>query len=263
MSGPDGGDGTGAKMVGDIKAITFDARGTLVKVRRPVGESYAAIARRHGADLPVAVIEDAFRSVFPSMPPLAFPPMSESELHAREQQWWRTLVQRVVEKAGSVDDFDSFFRDLYAVYKGAEAWKPYREAASVLCLLRSSRFKLGLISNFDSRIEEILVALNLSIWFDSVVFSSRTGVSKPHPGIFERSLAELQVEPHEALHVGDSYDRDYRGATAAGMRALLLDREGHWESRVPPGVERVERLDGVLEAVGVTGFARFAEAHAS
>lgn len=247
----------------EIKAITFDARGTLVKVRHPVGESYAAVARRHGADLPVPVIEDAFRKVFPTMPPLAFPPMGETELHAREQQWWRTLVRRVVETAGDVDDFDSFFADLYAVYRGAEAWKPYREAASVLCLLRSSRFKLGLISNFDSRIEQILVSLNLSIWFDAVVFSSRAGVAKPHPGIFERTLAELDVEPHQALHLGDSYERDYQGAMNAGMRAVLLDREGHWASRVPPSVERVTTLDGVLEKVGVAGFQRFARAHAS
>lgn len=247
----------------DIKAITFDARGTLVKVRFPVGETYAAVARRHGADLSGEDIERAFYEVFPSMPPLAFPPMSEHELHRREHQWWRTLVSRVVETVGSVDDFDTFFAELYGIYRGAEAWKPYREAASVLCLLRSNRFKLGLISNFDSRIEEILVALNLSIWFDSVVFSSRTGVAKPHPGIFERSLAELQVQPHEALHVGDSYERDFQGATAAGMHALLLDRVGHWEDRVPADVPRISSLEQMLERLGVDGFALFARAHAS
>ena len=64
-------------MNGDIKVVTFDARGTLLKVRFPVGETYAAVARRHGADLSTAAIEAAFFTVFPSMPPLAFPPMSD------------------------------------------------------------------------------------------------------------------------------------------------------------------------------------------
>lgn len=250
-------------MDGDIKAITFDARGTLVKVRFPVGETYAAVARRHGADLSVESIEEAFHEALPSMPPLAFPPMPEQELHRREHDWWRTLVSRVVETAGRVDDFKTFFAELYGIYRGAEAWKPYREAASVLCLLRSSRFKLGLISNFDSRIEEILLALNLSIWFDSVVFSSRAGVSKPHPGIFRRALAELDVEPHEALHVGDSYERDYQGATAVGMQAMLVDRTGHWQGRVPEDVPRIAGLEEILEKLGVGGFALFERAHAS
>lgn len=252
-------------MYDDIKAVTFDARGTLLKVRFPVGETYAAVARRHGADLSTDAIEDAFHEVFPSMPPLAFPPMEEAELHRREHDWWRTMVSRVMEAAqatGQVDDFDAFFAELYGIYRGAEAWKPYREAASVLCLLRSSRYKLGLISNFDSRIEEVLVALNLSIWFDAVVFSSRTGVAKPHSGIFDRARAELAVEASETLHVGDSYEKDYRGATAAGMNALLLDRTGHWRERVPAEVERISSLDGVLERLGVGGFALFARAHA-
>lgn len=246
----------------EIKAVTFDARGTLLKVRFPVGETYAAVARRHGAHLPVEVIDDAFHHVLRTMPPLAFPPMPDHELHEHEHQWWRTLVHRVVETAGTVDDFDAFFAELYGIYRGAEAWKPYREAASVLCLLRSSRFKLGLISNFDSRIEEILIALNLSIWFDAVVFSSRSGVAKPHSGIFARAVAELGVEPEETLHVGDSYERDYCGAREAGFQALLLDRTGAASSEVPPEVPRLTSLEQVLDRLDVGGFALFERAYA-
>lgn len=245
----------------DIKAVTFDARGTLLKVRFPVGETYAAVARRHGADLSTEAIEAAFFEAFPKMPPLAFPPMPEAQMHAREHQWWRTLVHRVVESAGAVDDFDTFFDEIFGIYRGAQAWKPYREAASVLCLLRSNRFKVGLISNFDSRIEEVLVALNLSIWFDVIVFSSRAGVAKPHPGIFHRALAELGTPAGATLHVGDSVRKDYEGAHGAGMQALLLDRGGHYESQRGE-IETVRSLEQVLERVGVGGYADLARAHA-
>jgi putative hydrolase of the HAD superfamily len=245
-----------------IRAITFDARGTLLKVRFPVGETYAAVAARHGAEISIETVDAAFHEVFPTMPPLAFPPMREEDLHGREHDWWRLLVSRVMEAAGERIDFEPFFEELYAIYRGAEAWKPYREAASVLCLLRSNRYKIGLISNMDSRIEDILVALNLSIWFDSVVFSSRTGVAKPHPGIYQRAMVELDVEPHEMLHVGDSYQRDWQGARDAGAHALLLDREGYWADRVPADVPRVRSLEEVLDYLGVGGFAAFARAHA-
>jgi len=251
-------------MTDKIRAITFDARGTLLRVRFPVGETYAAVARRHGAELSTEAIEAAFFDVFPGMPPLAFPPMSDEDLYAREYNWWRTMVERVVEVADQeVDDFDKFFNELYAIYRGAEAWKPYREAASVLCLLRSSGYKLALVSNFDSRIEQVLVALNLSIWFDAVVFSSRAGVPKPHPGIYQRALAELEVEPDEALHVGDNLRKDWEAAREVGMDAILIDRTGRYEGRTPPECNVISDLEGLLDTLGVAGFAMLARAYAS
>jgi putative hydrolase of the HAD superfamily len=251
-------------MNGDIKVVTFDARGTLLKVRFPVGETYAAVARRHGADLSTAAIEAAFFTVFPSMPPLAFPPMHDGQLRDRERGWWRTLVDRVVESADQrVDDFEAFFTELYSLYRGAQGWKPYREAASVLCLLRSAGYKLGVVSNFDSRIEEVLVALNMSIWFDSVVFSSRAGVAKPGAGIFERALAELDVKAAQALHVGDSLRKDWQGARDIGMNAVLLDRAGRYAGHTPADCDVIASLEAVLERLGVSGFSELARAHAS
>ena len=251
-------------MTENIRAITFDARGTLLRVRFPVGETYAAVARRHGAELSTEAIQAAFFDVFPGMPPLAFPPMSDDALFAREYEWWRNLVERVVAAAEQkVDDFDKFFNELFAIYRGAEAWKPYREAASVLCLLRSAGYKLALVSNFDSRIEQVLVSLNLSIWFDAVVFSSRAGVPKPHPGIYERALAELDVEPAETLHVGDDLIKDWEAARAVGMDAILIDRNGRYTGRTPKECQVIEDLEGLLDTVGVSGFAMMARAYAS
>ncbi len=247
-----------------IKAVTFDARGTLLKVRFPVGETYAAVARRHGAELSTAAIEGAFFAVFPTMPPLAFPPMHDAELREREHRWWRTLVERVVESADqSVDDFDEFFVELYSLYRGAGGWKPYREAASVLCLLRSAGYKLGIVSNFDSRIEEVLLALNMSIWFDSVVYSSRAGVAKPDARIFQRALAELDVDAAQALHVGDSLRKDWQAARDFGMQAILLDRSERYAGHVPAECDVISSLEAVLERLGVAGFSQLARAHAS
>jgi FMN phosphatase YigB (HAD superfamily) len=56
--------------------------------------------------------------------------------------------------------------------------------------------------------------------FDAVVTSRSTGYEKPHPAIFERCLAELEVGPSEAAMVGDLLDRDVGGARSVGMRAI-------------------------------------------
>ena len=246
----------------DIRAVTFDARGTLLKVRSSVGDTYAAVARRHGAELSTAAIEAAFSTVFPSMSPLAFPPMHHGQLRARERQWWRMLVERVFELADQqVDDFEGFFSELYSLYCGAEGWKPYREAASVLCLLRSAGYRLGVVSNFDSRIKDVLLALKMSMWFDAVVFSSRAGVAKPSAGIFQRALAELEVTADQALHVGDSLRNDWEGARNVGMRAILLDRTDRHAGNLPAECDLVPSLETVLERLGVAGFSELARVH--
>ena len=56
--------------------------------------------------------------------------------------------------------------------------------------------------------------------------------------MFERALAIAGVEPAEALHVGDKVDNDVEGAGAAGVRAVLVQREGD----PPPGVEAIRSL---------------------
>jgi putative hydrolase of the HAD superfamily len=59
-----------------------------------------------------------------------------------------------------------------------------------------------------------------------VVTSAEVGAPKPHPRVFERALAIAGVAPSEALHVGDKVDNDVEGAAAAGVRAILVQREG-------------------------------------
>ena len=64
------------------------------------------------------------------------------------------------------------------------------------------------------------------------------GAAKPAPAVFERALELAGVAAADALHVGDSLDNDVAGARAAGIRPLLIVREG---SR-PAGVEAIGTL---------------------
>jgi len=71
-----------------------------------------------------------------------------------------------------------------------------------------------------------------------VVTSAEVGAAKPSPRVFVRALAIAGVEPGDALHVGDKVDNDVEGAAAAGIRGVLLQREGD----PPPGVESIRSL---------------------
>jgi putative hydrolase of the HAD superfamily len=93
---------------------------------------------------------------------------------------------------------------------------------------------LGIVSNFDSRLFAVLRGLEIAELFDTVTISSLARAAKPSPKIFELALEKHAVDPDDAIHVGDSLRDDVEGATKAGLRAILLAREGK-----PP-------VDGIL-----------------
>lgn len=96
------------------------------------------------------------------------------------------------------------------------------DARDALDRLRAAGLRLGVVSNSDGRVEEALTAAGLRDYFEVVVDSTHAGVEKPDPTIFRAALEALGVAPAEALYVGDLYEVDIVGATAAGMPAVLL-----------------------------------------
>lgn len=224
--------------VPEPRAVTFDAAGTLFQLRRPVGEVYAEVARRHGWDpddsteqpglRPVeAELDRRFGRAFAAMPPLAFPEVADAaERRRKEREWWRRLVDRIFAPFPPLPDFDAAFDELYELYGRADAWKLFPDAAPTLERLSVDGLRLGVVTNFDSRIEELLDDLGIGRRFADVVFASAAGAAKPDPVIFEAAAARLDTAAGRTLHVGDDPREDLEGARRAGLRALLLDRQG-------------------------------------
>ena len=226
-----------------IRAVTFDAAGTLIRVAEPVGETYARIAARTGATLPPTALAAAFHEEFPRMPPMAFPGLDGPALREAERGWWRDLVARVVARTGSVAAFDDYFDALFAHYANGAAWLAYPEVHGVLESMRRQGLGIAVVSNFDSRLPSILTELGISPLVDTIVYSTGSGAAKPYAGIFRAALKALNVPPENALHVGDSLDADVRGAAAAGLTGVFLNRR---DSGSPEDVLTVRHL-GELE----------------
>lgn len=81
-----------------------------------------------------------------------------------------------------------------------------------------------MISNFDTRIYDVLKNLNLATYFQTITISSLTGVAKPHPQIFLKALEKHDCQPQEAWYIGDSKQEDYWGAKSVGMQSFWLNR---------------------------------------
>lgn len=93
-----------------------------------------------------------------------------------------------------------------------------------LDLLRelSQRFQLGIISNFYGNLERVCLECELTPLMSVLVDSARVGFTKPDPRIFQIALSQLQLDPQDAIFVGDSLPRDMQGAKQLGMPHIWL-----------------------------------------
>ena len=136
------------------------------------------------------------------------------------------------------EGFDDYFEEVFEAFGHAEHWEVRPELRPVLQTLKEQQYELGIISNFDTRLFQILKELSLSIYFDTITISSLVQAVKPSHEIFQYALDEHAIEPYEALHVGDSIREDWEGATKSGLKAVLL-RE---KSEVSENILRISSL---------------------
>ena len=206
-----------------IKAILFDAAGTLFYLTKTVGDHYAYVGREVGLDLDAQQLDRAFHTAWQQMP---HRPAIDGPRENDDKGWWRNLVGRVFDQVApslSKLDRDNFFEVAYEHFAEAGVWELYPEVPEVLEQLRS-RFQLAVISNFDGRLRLILQNLGISKYFDHVFISSELGADKPDPEIFRRALEIIHLDANEVLEVGDDPERDWKAAKAAGLLVFRLDR---------------------------------------
>lgn len=210
------------------QVIFFDAAGTLFEVRGNVGAIYSRIASQYGCEADAEQLQQSFARWFRLQPPMAFPVGTpDDKLREMEKGWWRTLVRTVFADCPAFSHFDEFFDDVFEQFRKPELWQVYDDVIPALTELKRRGIRLGVISNFDSRLDDLLQALDVHQFFDSVHISTRAGAAKPDPMIFDTALAFHNIEAQHAWHIGDSVREDIEGAEAAGIKAILLDRNNH------------------------------------
>jgi putative hydrolase of the HAD superfamily len=207
-----------------IRAIFFDAVGTLFRLTKTVGNHYAYVGREVGLDLDAQSLDRAFHAAWKQMPQRA---AIDAPRENDDKAWWRELVDLVLEQVApslSELDRDNFFEVAYEHFAEAGVWELYPEVPGVLEQLRP-RFELAVISNFDGRLRFILQHLGISKFFSHIFISSELGADKPDPEIYRRAVRLMKMQPNEVLHVGDDPQRDWEAATIVGLPVFRLDRK--------------------------------------
>jgi putative hydrolase of the HAD superfamily len=210
-----------------MAAVVFDFFGTLTPISPP--ELWADNAARLAAVLgvPAAALLQALDDSFPER---------ISGALGDVRQTIATLADRL---GAPVSDgqLEHAVRIRREVQESMFNFRP--EAVPVLRQLRAQGFKIGLLSDCTTELPDAWPRLPVASLVDVPVFSCLEGTRKPDPRLFRKVASGLQAEPGQCLYVGDGGGRELTGATAVGMRAVLLagpdwhphfarDREPDW-----------------------------------
>lgn len=213
----------GAVLSTRASAVLFDAVGTLLHVREPVGVTYGRCARAAGVAAKDDRLDAAFQATLARMPAMIFSGVSLARRVELERAWWRELVRATFAAAcpeARFEDFEAFFERVFQYFGEPRAWTVVPEAPTVLAALRARRIRTGIVSNFDHRLHALLAAIGLGRLLDTVVLPADAGAAKPDARIFAEALRRLGVPASRAVYVGDDAENDVAGAAAAGLHAI-------------------------------------------
>ena len=129
--------------------------------------------------------------------------------------------------AGLTGDLPAMAERVTDLEGQAATYHLYDDVQPMLDELVARGLRLVIVSNHVWRLPEIVCALGIDHRFEAVLSSARVGYRKPHPAIYRAAIAAARLQPAELLFIGDSPDADAHGPRAAGMKAVLLDRDPH------------------------------------
>jgi putative hydrolase of the HAD superfamily len=230
-----------------IEVVFFDAGETILHPHPSFPELFAEVCGRSGYNVESDDVHEVQQRLAPHLVELAEetgidkPSLSEADSLA----FWGHLYRRLLGELGIEDQ--AVVDELYATFSSSASYKLFADVLPALDAISAAGFRLGLISNFERWLEEMLVELDVGHVFDISVISGIEGVEKPDPEIYRRAVARAGVEPAQCLHVGDSPKMDIEPAAEVGIRGVLLDRYDRYPEvpydRVASLTELPELLD--------------------
>ena len=207
-----------------IKAVVFDMYETLVS--NPIEgwmDVFKGVCRSNKLPIDHRTLYDEWKALEVQFrqdrlnmdDPYNSPPFKSYE------EAWRDCFAAVFAKRGL--DADAYRAGRESIFSMGRR-DAYPEVAETIPVLQQ-RWTTAILSNADD--DYLLPQLQrIGLTFPVVLSSEMVGAYKPHPLPFLRVLDSLNLEPHEAVYVGDNPFDDVRGAKSVGMNAVWINRDG-------------------------------------
>jgi putative hydrolase of the HAD superfamily len=231
----------------DERWVFFDVGGTLLDPDPSFAERFAMVLADHGHDVDVATI----RAGLDTLPDRFVRAANEGDRWTtsldRSRRFWGSVYDSVLERVG-VPTCDGLGDALYETFTSLETYSLFPDVLDVLAALGARGDRLGIVSNFEAWLPQLLGHLGVRDRFEVVVISGIEGIEKPDPAIFELALDRAGISAAEATYVGDVPAFDVDPPVALGMRAVLLDRRGRYPEHDGPRIDDLGLLPSLLAA---------------
>lgn len=212
------------------RLVCLDAGFTLLSPRGTLEEGLTAMLAEHGHEAGEEDLRRAWEAADRWFWDEYHRPNNDTWTRdERITQTWRDFHGVMLRELGVGDEAPAMIERILAAQFAPDAWEAYPDVVPMLEALQPARaegLSIGVVSDWESSLREIFAALELDRYFDFVLASGAVGAAKPDPAFFRMALDWAHAEPSQAVMVGDSYRSDVVGARAAGMDAILLDRDG-------------------------------------
>jgi putative hydrolase of the HAD superfamily len=228
------------------EVVFLDVGETLFYPHPSFGELFHTVCREHGHQVDpreVSIVASRYMEEVEERQGRGF---SFTDSPEKSGAFWREFYHSILRDLGIQGEDHVLPEVLYRTFSDPSHYRPYPDGLEALEALKQGGFRLGVITNFEPWVEELLDGWGISSYLDIVVISGLVGREKPHPDIFREALRRADVPPGRALHVGDSPRSDFLGAREAGMQAVLLDRRGAHPGFPGPRISSLVELPVLL-----------------
>jgi putative hydrolase of the HAD superfamily len=215
----------------DIRAVAFDANGTLVKILTEDGMEEIFRAAAHfltyqGIDLCRQQVSELYFRI-----------MAEQQHASPEEHpefdavgiWQRIITEHQTDftralPAAKLEQMPLFLAEMYRGISRRRL-RLYPHVREVLDALRE-RYPLALVTDAQSAYARgELHRVGLLGYFDPIVVSGDHGYRKPDRRLFQAALDGMNVAPGNAMYVGNDMHRDIFGAREAGLTTVMFDSD--------------------------------------
>ena len=209
--------------VGSVRAVLLDAFGTLVTLDAPAPLLRALVAERLGVQVTEAQAAEALReevAYYRGHMHEGIDIERVARLHAHCAEVLRAALPPDPALSAAEPAV------MTGILLDTLRFKVFDEVPRALELLRGAGLRLVVASNWDASLDTVLDRAGLLDLVDGVVNSAMTGYAKPDPRLLQSALLLAGAAANQAVHVGDGFREDVGAAFGAGVRPVLLSRNG-------------------------------------
>jgi putative hydrolase of the HAD superfamily len=228
-----------------IKAVAFDAVGTLIYPQPSVAEAYQSAIQRHcGVEIDTDSVK---QTVHRSLKARSLGDDLRTD-EAAEHRFWADLVRDLCPDSPG---FQTCFDELFEHFSRGASWRCFPDVAETLASLADMGIPLVIASNFDNRLNRVCDEMDELSAVNHRIISSLIGWRKPATQFFQILADELNLPAQQILFVGDDLVNDVQGALNAGMQAAQILRKAEPAGQRPTSeFTTVSTLKQITSVVG-------------